>query len=131
MMAARAAGPGFLIEIPALLDDVARVKMERRASLASMYCCHVSNPREHKSIARARCGEALSLRYMAIDFEMSHSVLAHSQRRGLTENDSTHVVVRRLYLSIAIFAHTLKERAAVSDCLSSSGRRYGTGSSSI
>ena len=34
-------------------------------------------------------------------------------------------------MSIAIFAQMLKERAAISDCLSSGGKRYGTDSSVI
>lgn len=79
-MAARATGPGFRVEIADLFEDVARAKMDRRASFASMYSCQVSNPREQRSIARARCGEASSLRYSVMDFDMSERVLVPDQR---------------------------------------------------
>lgn len=75
MTAERAAGPGFRTEITDLLEAVARVKIDRSASFASMYCCQVSNPREHSSMASARCGEDSSLRYIVIDLDMSDNVL--------------------------------------------------------
>lgn len=73
--AKRACGPGLRTEIDSFRELVARVNSERSASIASKYCCQISKPREHRSIASTRYGHASSYRWIVIDFAMSLSSL--------------------------------------------------------
>lgn len=60
--AARACGPGLRTLIDSLREVVASVNRDRSAAIASKYDCHISNPREHMSIASVRYGEVSSYR---------------------------------------------------------------------
>ena len=73
--AMRACGPGLRICIDSLRADVARVKSDRSASIASKCCCQMSKPREQRSIASTRYGDESSYRYNDIDLAISVIVL--------------------------------------------------------